>query len=95
MRMQYSAGVSRYLEIQRAEEHQEISDLATTAPAETTIEQRHSSVRQLIEIGREKGYLLYDEVHDHLPDDIVTAAEELEEVFLRLGELGIGVIHRP
>jgi RNA polymerase primary sigma factor len=59
------------------------------------IETRHTSVKQLIEIGREKGYLLFDEIHDILPDDVVAVPEELDEVFLSLSQAGIPTIERP
>lgn len=60
-----------------------------------TIEQRHTSARQLIELGREKGYLLYDEIYDLLPDELVSSTEELDELYERLGELDIEIIDRP
>ncbi len=69
--------------------------MATIAATAPKVEQRYSSVRQLIEIGRDKGYLLYDEVHDHLPDDVVSVPQELDEVFARFSELGIELIERP
>ena len=65
------------------------------AQKKAPMEQRHSSVKQLVEIGRDKGYLLYDEINDLLPDDIVTSPTDLDEVYVRFGELGIGVIERP
>jgi len=59
------------------------------------IEGRHSSLRQLTELGREKGYLLYDEVQDLLPDEQVASADDLGEVFRSLKESGLEVIGRP
>ena len=43
------------------------------------VEGRHTSLRQLTELGREKGYLLYDEIYELLPDDIVGLPSELDE----------------
>jgi RNA polymerase primary sigma factor len=60
-----------------------------------TIEERYTAVRQLIELGREKGYLLYDEIYDMLPDEIASLPEELDEVYLRFEELEVEVIDRP
>ena len=34
-----------------------------------SIEEKYDEVRQLIAIGKEKGYLLYDEVNELLPAD--------------------------
>jgi hypothetical protein len=49
-------------------------------------------VQKLIEIGKEKGYLLYDEVNDLLPPDIGASGEDLAELFLAFGTAGIEVI---
>src|SRR5262252_5023083 len=50
------------------------------------------SVRKLIDIGKEKGYLLYDEVSDLLPPEIGASAEDLDELFSAFGTAGIEVI---
>src|SRR5262245_43143481 len=50
------------------------------------------SVQKLIDIGKEKGYLLYDEVSDLLPPEIGSSAEDLEELFSAFGTAGIEVI---
>jgi RNA polymerase primary sigma factor len=50
------------------------------------------SVQKLIDIGKEKGYLLYDEVSDLLPPEIGTSAEDLHELFAAFGTAGIEVI---
>src|SRR5262249_21190777 len=42
-----------------------------------SIEERYAEVRQLIDIGKEKGYLLYDEVNEMLPSEI-TSSDELD-----------------
>ena len=34
------------------------------------IEDKYEEVRQLINLGRERGYLLYDEVNDVLPEEV-------------------------
>jgi RNA polymerase primary sigma factor len=60
-----------------------------------TVEHRYIAVRQLIEIGREKGYLLYDEICELLPDEVLSLPDELDEIYTRLSELGIEVIDRP
>src|ERR687890_784469 len=41
-----------------------------------SIEEKYDEVRQLINIGKEKGYLLYDEVNELLPSEI-TSSDEL------------------
>ncbi|MEM7483330.1 MAG: RNA polymerase sigma factor RpoD [Acidobacteriota bacterium] len=59
------------------------------------VEDRHASVRQLIELGREKGYLLYDEIYEMLPEEVVALPDELDEVYVRFTAFGIDVIDRP
>src|SRR5262245_44090344 len=49
-------------------------------------------VQKLIDIGKEKGYLLYDEVSDLLPPEIGASAEDLDELFSAFGTAGIEVI---
>src|SRR5512141_715278 len=56
-----------------------------------SIEEKYDEVRQLINIGKEKGYLLYDEVNELLPADI-TSSEELDDLFSTFGNAGIEVI---
>ncbi len=58
-----------------------------------SLESRHAAVRQLIELGRSKGYLLDDELRDFLPLDF--QAERLAEALRRLNELRLEIIHRP
>src|SRR5215467_8366964 len=50
------------------------------------------SVQKLIEIGKEKGYLLYGEVSDLLPPEIGASAEDLDDLFSAVGTAGIEVI---
>ena len=45
-----------------------------------SIEEKYDEVRQLISVGKEKGYLLYDEVNELLPSDI-TSSEDLDDLF--------------
>ena len=56
-----------------------------------SIEEKYDEVRQLINIGKEKGYLLYDEVNELLPSEI-TSSEELDDLLNTFGSAGIEVI---
>src|ERR1041385_119087 len=56
-----------------------------------SIEEKYDEVRQLINIGKEKGYLLYDEVNELLPAEI-TSSDELDDLFNAFGSAGIEVI---
>src|SRR5881392_812903 len=55
-------------------------------------EKLDDSVQKLIDIGKEKGYLLYDEVSDLLPPEISASAEDLDDLFSAFGTAGIEVI---
>jgi RNA polymerase primary sigma factor len=54
------------------------------------IEEKYDEVRQLIGIGKERGYLLYDEMNDILPAE-VHSSEEIDEVLSAFERYGIGV----
>ena len=57
-----------------------------------SIEDKFDEVRQLIIVGKEKGYLLYDEVSDLLPADLTASPEDLEELFAAFGAAGIDLV---
>ena len=52
---------------------------------------KRTEVRQLISLGREKGYLTYEEVNDVLPPDVVSP-EQIDDLMLLFGELEIELI---
>src|SRR3989475_4549308 len=56
------------------------------------LEEKYDDVEKLIDIGKEKGYLLYDEVSDLLPPEISSSAEDLDDLFSAFGTAGIEVI---
>ncbi|HEX4999744.1 MAG TPA: RNA polymerase sigma factor RpoD [Terriglobia bacterium] len=56
------------------------------------LEEKYDEVQKLIDIGKEKGYLLYDEVSDLLPPEISASAEDLDDLFSAFGTAGIEVI---
>ncbi len=56
-----------------------------------SIEEKYDEVRQLITMGKEKGYLLYEEVNEMLPADI-SSSDELDDIFSMFGSMGIEVV---
>ena len=56
-----------------------------------SIAERYDEVQQLIIVGKERGYLLIDEVNELLPAAL-TSSEELDELFGSLGNAGIEVV---
>src|SRR3989449_653083 len=59
-------------------------------PLALMIEERYDQVRQLINMGKERGYLLYDEVNDILPAE-VHSSEEIDDVLSTLERYGIDI----
>lgn len=55
------------------------------------IEEKYDEIRQLIIIGKEKGYLLYDEVNEILPAELVASAD-LDDLFSTFSNAGIEVV---
>ena len=56
-----------------------------------SLEEKYDEVRQLITIGKEKGYLSYDEVNDLLPAE-VTSSDELDDLFSTFSNAGIEIV---
>jgi RNA polymerase primary sigma factor len=56
-----------------------------------SIEEKYDEVRQLITMGKEKGYLLVEEVNDMLPSEI-SSSDELDDIFSMFGSMGIEVV---
>lgn len=52
--------------------------------------QKQSRIKELINRGREQGYLTYDEVNDHLPDDI-SDPDQVEDIIQMINDMGIRV----
>ena len=56
----------------------------------TGIEEKYDQVRQLVQMGKERGYLLYDEVNDILPAE-VHSSEEIDDLLSTFERYGIDV----
>ena len=72
--------------------HQKRSAVTTVEESLGGLEEKYDEVQKLIDIGKEKGYLLYDEVSDLLPPEISSSAEDLDDLFSAFGTAGIEVI---
>ncbi len=53
-------------------------------------ESRRTRLKVLIVLGKERGFLTYAEINDHLPDDLVDA-EQIEAIISTFGDMGIQV----
>src|SRR5205809_3523073 len=79
----------------RAEEHKKgkngrHSDIAPRELTPADVEARKRRLKNLIVLGKERGYLTYAEINDHLPDDILDA-EQIEGIISMIGDMGIQV----
>ena len=54
------------------------------------LNQKGSRIAELIEKGREQGYLTYADVNDHLPDDI-SDPDQVDEIIGMINDLGLQV----
>src|SRR6185369_15546970 len=53
-------------------------------------ETRRMRLKNLIKLGKDRGFLTYSEINDHLPDDLVDA-EQIEAIISTFGDMGIQV----
>jgi RNA polymerase primary sigma factor len=59
------------------------------------IEDQYPTVRKLLALGSAKGCLLFDEIHDAFPDELLCQPDQVQAVHSRFAELGIAIIDRP
>jgi len=52
----------------------------------------NQKIKQLVQKGKEKGYLTYEELNDMLPDDADISPEKIDDILMMLDELGIDLI---
>jgi len=56
------------------------------------IEEKYPELGKLIQVGKERGYILYEELYEKLPEEVTGIAEELDDIYVRLNELDIDVM---
>ncbi|HEY7575012.1 MAG TPA: sigma-70 factor domain-containing protein, partial [Thermoanaerobaculia bacterium] len=59
------------------------------------IEERYPEVQALLRVGKEKGYLLYEEMQTVLSDEVTGNPQDLEDVYLRIFEIGVEIVTDP
>jgi RNA polymerase primary sigma factor len=52
-------------------------------------------ITNLIDTGKEKGYLTYGDVNDMLPEDISTSADDIDDLMTTIGSQGIDLLDAP
>src|SRR6185312_4884897 len=58
------------------------------------LDEKYDDIQKLIDAGKEKGYLTYDQVNDLIPHD-VHSPEDLEDLLTTMGSQGIDVLEGP
>ncbi|HEX8963858.1 MAG TPA: RNA polymerase sigma factor RpoD [Rhodocyclaceae bacterium] len=64
--------------------------LAAAPAAPIDLETKRTRLKNLIALGKERGFLTYGEINDHLPDDLVDA-EQIESIISTFNDMGIQV----
>jgi len=55
-------------------------------------EEKYPELVKLIQTGKERGFIMYEELFGQLPEEVTGIAEKLDDVYIRLGELEIDVV---
>ena len=58
------------------------------------LDDKFDDIKKLIDVGKEKGYLTYDEVNDLIPHD-VQSPDDLDDLMTTIGSQGIDVLEGP
>jgi RNA polymerase primary sigma factor len=76
----------------RAKEKALLKDaFASSAPGTVEeLEERRAKLRALIKLGKERGFLTYAEINDHLPDNF-TETEAIEGIISTFNDMGVAV----
>jgi RNA polymerase primary sigma factor len=61
--------------------------------SEAELEKRRTQLRNLINMGKERGYLTHAEINDHLPENIIDP-EAIEGIIATFNDMGIAVYER-
>ncbi len=56
------------------------------------IEEKYPELAKLVQTGKERGYILYEELYETLPEEVTGIPEELDDIYARLNELEIDVL---
>ncbi|WP_169977075.1 RNA polymerase sigma factor RpoD [Tautonia rosea] len=57
------------------------------------MEKLDEGFKTLLELGKRRGFLTYDQLNDQLPDEISSSPEKLHELLERLDELGVDLLN--
>jgi RNA polymerase primary sigma factor len=80
--------ITRKMRLRAARAQAKEAEKALLGPQD--IEARRKRLKTLIVQGKERGYLTYAEINDHLPDDMQDA-EQIESIISMINDMGISV----
>ncbi|MGH8685739.1 MAG: RNA polymerase sigma factor region1.1 domain-containing protein, partial [Nitrosospira sp.] len=83
-----TAKIAKAKAIKEGKAHAKDVEKPPLAPQD--IEARRMRLKNLIVQGKERGYLTYAEINDHLPDDMLDA-EQIENIISMINDVGISV----
>ena len=58
------------------------------------VEEKHGRLKRLMDAGKEKGYVLYDEIDDILPDNLASGVV-LDDLLADLDTAGVEILEEP
>lgn len=86
--------VSADLKITKAaKKEKEAASIEEDSKVTTVVSKQAQQLKDLIAKGKEKGFLTYSEVNDHLPNDIVDP-EQIEDIVNMINDMGISVFEK-
>jgi RNA polymerase primary sigma factor len=56
------------------------------------VEEKYPELNKLIQAGKERGFIMYEELYERLPEEVTGIAEELDDIYMRLSELDIDIM---
>ncbi len=85
-----SSPITRKMKLRAAREARAQAKQAEKALLPQDLEARRKRLKSLIVHGKERGFLTYAEINDHLPDDMQDA-EQIEGIISMINDMGISV----
>jgi hypothetical protein len=67
-------------------------EMSKKKPQSTRVEETYEEVGQLLGLGKERGYLAYDEINEMLPEEVSSSPEDIEEIFSLFEAHGIELV---
>jgi RNA polymerase primary sigma factor len=67
-------------------------ELAKREALALSVEEKYLELARVLNLGKERGFVLVDEILEVLPEEVASAPEELDEIYLRFTENDIEII---